>query len=47
MNKHRWFSERLNQWLDLEKLSKEELIAEVLSERKGALAFENELETEN
>lgn len=44
MKVNKWFSERLNQWIDLEKLSKEELILEIFSERKSFLDLEQELD---
>ncbi len=43
MIKQHWFSERLNQFIDLTRLSSEELIAELHAERRDALEMEKEL----
>ena len=44
MDTQNWFSHRLNQQIDLTKLSKTELIAEILQERTELLAFEESLQ---
>ena len=44
MDRHNWFSHRLNQRINLIKLSKQELIAEILQERAELLAFEESLQ---
>ena len=43
MDTQKWFSERLNQWVDLKKMPKEELVEEVMFERRERINFEKEL----
>lgn len=43
MDAHDWFSERIGKRLDLTKLEKSELIAEILAERESYLELEKEL----
>ena len=42
MDINHWHSERKKSWVDLNELSKEKLIAEVLAERQSYLELEDE-----
>lgn len=43
MDAKRWFSDRLNQWVNLKNLPKDELVLEIMTERKLFLLLEEEL----
>ncbi len=42
-NAAQWFSEKRGDWVDLNTLTREELIQEIFAERRDFLAFEEEI----